>query len=154
MEIERKFTIKKLPEDLDSYAYADIEQGYLCRNPVVRVRRFNDDYILTYKNKQERKGSDPLINIEEEFPLTKEGYEHLLEKADGNVITKRRYMIPLENGLKIELDIFHGKFEGLYFAEVEFRSVEEANSFVAPDWFDEDVTDDYHYSNGYMSSIN
>lgn len=49
MEIERKFTIKKLPADLDRYPCRHIEQGYLCTDPVVRVRREDEEYILTYK---------------------------------------------------------------------------------------------------------
>ena len=51
MEIERKFLIKALPDDLDSYPCVHIEQGYLSTNPVVRIRKQNNDYILTYKGK-------------------------------------------------------------------------------------------------------
>ena len=49
MEIERKFLISKLPENLSDYPSHQIEQGYLTTNPVVRIRRQDDDYILTYK---------------------------------------------------------------------------------------------------------
>ena len=31
------------------------------------------------------------------LPLNKESYEHLLTKADGNIISKKRYVIPLQN---------------------------------------------------------
>ena len=74
------------------------------------------------------------------LPLTKESYEHLLEKADGTVITKTRYRIPEKNGLTIELDVFHGRYGGLLLAEVEFATEEEANSYCPPEWFGEDVT--------------
>ena len=49
MEIERKFLIKKekLPENLSQYPCLHIEQGYLCTDPVVRIRRQNDEYYLT-----------------------------------------------------------------------------------------------------------
>ena len=50
MEIERKFLISKLPENLDDYPFHQIEQGYLCTQPVVRIRRQDDTYILTYKS--------------------------------------------------------------------------------------------------------
>ena len=52
MEIERKFLIKKglLPAELESYPFHEIEQGYLCTNPVVRIRRQDDEYYLTYKS--------------------------------------------------------------------------------------------------------
>ena len=51
MEIERKYLIKQLPENLTSFEHHLIEQGYLCTEPVVRIRRQDDDYILTYKSK-------------------------------------------------------------------------------------------------------
>ncbi len=51
MEIERKFRIRRLPESLEQYPYLQIEQGYLCTKPVVRIRKSNEDYILTYKSK-------------------------------------------------------------------------------------------------------
>ena len=52
MEIERKFLIKELPGDLDNYPCHRIEQAYLNTNPVVRIRRQDDTYILTYKGEE------------------------------------------------------------------------------------------------------
>ena len=49
MEIERKYLLKHIPSDLDKYESKKIAQGYLCTSPVVRVRRSNDDYYMTYK---------------------------------------------------------------------------------------------------------
>ena len=49
MEIERKFLVPALPENLSSYPCHLIEQAYLCTSPVVRIRRQDDDFILTYK---------------------------------------------------------------------------------------------------------
>ena len=81
-----------------------------------------------------------------------DSYAHLLQKADGNIITKRRYLIPLAP-YTIELDVFSGIFEGVIVAEVEFPSIEEAESFSAPDWFGEDVTYDGRYHNSVMSRM-
>ena len=96
MEIERKFLIDKLPDDIESYPFHLIEQAYLCTNPVVRIRREDDDFILTYK------GSGLMQREEANLSLTSEGYYHLLTKADGNVITKKRYLIPLEHPQVVE----------------------------------------------------
>ena len=86
------------------------------------------------------------------LPLNKESYEHLLKKADGNIITKTRYLIPINDGtLTAELDIFEGKFEGMELIEVEFSSVEQADAFQKPDWFGEDVTQNKKYHNSYLS---
>ncbi len=66
------------------------------------------------------------------LPLTAESYAHLKAKADGNIISKRRYLIPLSDGLTIELDVFATPFDGLWLAEVEFESEEQANTFTPP----------------------
>ena len=146
MEIERKFLVPVLPENLASCPCHLIEQAYLCTSPVVRIRRQDDDFILTYK------GSGMMAREEYNLPLTKESYEHLLPKADGIVITKKRYVIPLETeGLKAELDIFEGRHKGLRIVEVEFESEEQANHFTPPDWFGEDVTFDGRYHNSHLS---
>ena len=155
MEIEHKYLIKELPSNLESYKKKEIEQGYLNRSPVLRIRKSNDNYIFTYKLKKAREEKDaPICNEEIEAPLTKEAYLHLREKVDGNIIVKTRYIIPyLYDGkeYKIELDVFHGKLEGLIFAEVEFESVEDAMSFRKPEWFGAEVSGDRRYRNGFMS---
>lgn len=145
MEIERKFLVNKLPENIEQYDSHDIEQAYLCTDPVVRVRRQDNEYFLTYK-------SSGLMSHEEyNLPLNEVSYLHLLSKADGNVITKRRYLIPLPDGLMVELDIFSGVKEGLILAEVEFGTEDEAVRFTPPEWLGEDVTFLPEYHNSHMS---
>ena len=148
MEIERKFIPKDLPEDLSQFKYHKIEQAYLNTAPVVRIRRQDDEYYLTYK------GGGMMSRKEYNLPLDRESYEHLREKADGNIITKTRYLIPINDGsLTAELDIFEGKFAGMLLVEVEFSSVEQADAFQKPDWFGEDVTYDKKYHNSYLSKL-
>ncbi len=159
-EIERKFLIKELPGDLSAYRSRQIEQAYLCREPVIRIRRDQEKYYMTYK------GSGLMERTEYNLPLTKESYEHLLEKADGRVIRKVRYEIPLLadeslfpgfdeerlgkinslTPLVIELDIFSCP-EGRILAEVEFPDRETAEAFVMPELFIKEVTDDPAYHN-------
>ena len=144
MEIERKFTISKLPEDLDTYPCHHIEQGYLSTNPVVRIRRQDEEYILTYK------GSGMMVRTEYNLPLTRESYEHMKPKADGVVITKKRYNIPFGK-YTVELDVFEEELKGLIIAEVEFATKEEAEQFCPPDWFEKDVTFSKEYHNSYLA---
>lgn len=150
MEIERKYLVKELPFPLDSFDVRIIEQGYLCTAPVVRIRRDNDKYELTYKS------GGLMKRREENLPLNKSAYEHLVSKIDGRLIQKKRYMIPLNganSGLTVELDIFEGNLAPLMLAEVEFSNEEKANTFVAPDWFGEDVTFCGLYHNSYLSKL-
>lgn len=157
MEIERKYLIKKLPEDLDNYCYKKIEQGYLCNNPTVRIRKMDDEYILTYKSKVKtagkQKADKAIINNEVELPLTKKAYKQLREKTDSNLIRKKRYYIPLKEGLTAELDIFEGRLKGFYMAEVEFPDEETADSFNPPAWFDRELSADKRFSNHNLSKL-
>ena len=85
------------------------------------------------------------------LPLNAGAYEHLKEKIDGKLVSKRRYLIPLENELTIELDVFYEPCKGLLLAEVEFPDEQSANSFCPPSWFGKDVTFDGRYHNSALS---
>lgn len=145
MEIERKFLVHTFPENLNTFPLRHIEQGYLNTAPVIRIRRDNDRYELTYKSKG-------LLSREEyNLPLTEEAYRHLIPKIDGRLITKKRYMIPIDHTLTAELDVFEGDLAPLVLVEVEFPDEKSAKSFIAPDWFGEDVTFSGKYHNSYLS---
>ena len=146
MEIERKFLIKQLPENLDKYPCRRLEQGYLCIAPVIRIRKDNETYELTYK------GKGAMIREEYNLPLTADAYAHLKAKIDGRLIAKKRYMIPYQS-YTIELDVFENDLAPLTLAEVEFSTEEQANNFIPPDWFAEDVTFSKLYHNSYLSQI-
>ncbi len=146
MEIERKFLIKELPENLEQYEKRHLEQGYLCTGPVVRIRKDNDRYELTYKS------GGMMVRQEYNLPLDESSYEHLKTKIDGRLISKTRYMIPYSI-YTIELDVFENDLAPLLLAEVEFPSEEEANTFVPPAWFGEDVTFSKLYHNSVLSKI-
>ncbi|MDE5864254.1 MAG: CYTH domain-containing protein [Lachnospiraceae bacterium] len=149
MEIERKFLIDKnnLPVDLSQYPHSDLEQAYLITNPVLRIRKKNNCYILTYK------GQGLMKREEVEFPLPQEAYDKLLSKTEGNVITKTRYKIPEKDNLTIELDLFHGLFEGLYLAEVEFPDEDTAQCYLPPSWFGREVTEELTFHNSTLSAM-
>lgn len=159
MEIERKFTVRTLPDNLEQYPYHIIEQAYLNTDPVIRIRKQDDCYYLTYK------GKGLLAREEYNLPLNEHSYYHLRQKADGNIISKKRYLIPIEHpsftedymphdsqtGLTIELDLFEAPFDSLIIAEVEFPSREMAAAFLPVDWFLDDVTDNPEYHNSNLS---
>ena len=148
MEIERKYLVKQMPCSLQDYPNTLMEQAYLCISPVVRIRQDQDRYYLTYK------GGGMLEREEYNLPLNREAYLHLREKADGILISKRRYRIPLKNALTAELDVFSGPLDGLCMVEVEFPDRDSADRFTPPEWFGTEVTFDPRYHNSSMSQGN
>lgn len=147
-EIERKYLVRQIPEDLSVYEVQEITQAYLCIKPVIRVRSIGRSgevsYVLTVK------GGGMVVREEHELPLEKEQYEFLLQKKEGRVISKKRYRIPLKDGHIAELDAFEGELAGLYTVEVEFESVEEMDSFTPPEWFGQDVSQDLRFKNSHL----
>ena len=85
MEIERKFLIKRLPEGLDTYEHHEISQGYISTYPVMRIRQLDESYILTMKS------SGLLTREEYEMSISKEEFDNLTAKVDGNVIMLEKF---------------------------------------------------------------
>ena len=147
MEIERKFLVdSKLTPSLSGYPKHEMAQGYISTDPVVRIRRSDEKFILTVK-------SGGLLSREEfEMFLTEDQFTGLSIHVQGLIIEKTRYLIPC-SPYTIELDVFHGALEGLLYAEVEFPSVEEAEAFTPPSWFGREVTEDGSFTNAALSRL-
>ena len=153
MEIERKFLVADIPLELDRYQVKHMEQLYVSTRPVIRIRRSDDKRVLTVKSK------GLLSRQEFEMEIDENEYQNL------RLIEKDRYIIPVtdtegtcgdwsvDEKLRIELDVFHGIFQGLVYAEVEFPSEEAAEAFTAPKWFLRDVTGEGMYQNSALSSM-
>ncbi len=155
MEIERKYEIIHVPGNLEQYHRKKIEQGYLCHNPTIRIRKSNEDYYITYKSKtgREQRQGGAIIRNEVELPLSEEAYITLRSKTEGNMVYKTRYLIPLPGGLTAELDYFEGLLEGLVLAEVEFPDEKAADEFIPPDWLGKELSEDKRYSNYHLSKL-
>ena len=147
-EIERKYLVTSdCYKDL-AVAHHHIRQGYISREKTgtVRVRITNDKAYLTIKGKPAA-GHFARYEWEKEI-LVKEA-EELMKLCQGTIIDKTRWIVPaMEEGLKWEVDEFHGKHEGLVVAEIELASEEQI--VVLPAFIGKEVTDDPQYYNANM----
>lgn len=145
MEIERKFLVDAVPDDVRDHPSSVLEQGYIALDPdgtEVRIRRKDGASTLAVKS------SGGLARVEEELPIDDAAFERLWPLTEGRRIEKVRHVIPAnESGLVIELDVYRGDLDGLVVAEVEFSGEDEAHAFTPPDWFGADVTADGRYKN-------
>lgn len=153
-EIERKYAVSYLPEDLKIEKVINIEQAFIYRdiNTIIRIRKIknifdkaeenNVEYIYTVKTKGDIQYNDN-YNVgkkyEIECNIEKEQYEKLLKNKISNIIEKTRIVCPIENQLKAEIDIYHNYLKGLLTVEVEFPNEEIAKSFVKPNWIGEEL---------------
>lgn len=152
-EIEKKYKVLRLPEGFPNYPHKEIEQSYLNKgSEPIRLRRFEQNGEVSCLLSKKVRESD-ICCVEHNISLPPEVYEALKEAKEGRTIRKTRYIIPLYGGLKAELDVFHDFFEGLRYAEIEFPSVEAAESYKTPDWLGEPQSSRGVLSNYYMAVV-
>ncbi|OGE30576.1 hypothetical protein A2631_03405 [Candidatus Daviesbacteria bacterium RIFCSPHIGHO2_01_FULL_44_29] len=133
-EIERKFLIKKLP-DLSDQTPILYERYYLRRGDDV------EDRIQLKGGKYEREILESVSSLarkKHKTTLTKGEFESLKQQASEVIIREGYQIKDIPNGT---IKIYHGRFEGLIRAEVEFPSEEKAQAFKAPDWFGKEISD-------------
>jgi len=142
-EIEKKYLINEIDTGkLISPSF--IKQGYIAVDEdgtEVRIRQKGEKFYLTVKS------GGSLVRMEEEMEIDEEKFNNLWKFAENRSIIKNRYEISLGNELTGELDIYEGRLEGLKVIEVEFPNMETAESFKAPEWFGQDITEDKSYKN-------
>lgn len=142
-EIERKFLIKRLPVEILRCRHFQIAQGYLANETGgrhVRLRRKAKTASLTFKV---GRGS---AREEREIRLSPKQFATLWPATAGRRLRKVRYEIPWKK-LTIEIDIYHGRNQGLMVAEVEFPNQSSCRKFKPPGWFGREVTGEKRYSN-------
>ncbi|MEN9399949.1 MAG: hypothetical protein RL632_1050 [Bacteroidota bacterium] len=142
MEIERKFLLHTaLWDALEKPSPKKIIQAYLVNTPekTVRVRIKGSKGYLTIKGPT--KG---ISRSEFEYEIPLGDAEALIEQFAEKVIDKDRYELRFE-GKVWEVDVFHGKLEGLLLAEIELQ--EEGETFSIPNWISTEVSTDPEYFN-------
>ena len=147
-EIEKKFLVKRLPDNLKRWPHFIIEQGYLATEPAgrqVRLRKRGKATSLTFKV---GRGSH---REEREIKLSPNQFEALWPGTVGRRLRKVRYEIPWDS-VKIEIDVYYRgrharRRRRLRVAEVEFPDTASCRDFKPPWWFGREVTGEKRYSN-------
>ena len=144
MEIERKFLINDknaINNIIKNYNKKEIIQDYLYIDSITAIRKRKivdkkiEKYFYTVKT---MKTGISVNEIEKE--ITQKEYDELKLNPKYNSIIKDRFVIPYLDNLKIEFDLFHGIYEGIAFAEIEFKNEEEAKNTKLPSWFGKDIS--------------
>ena len=148
MEIERKYLVTSDSYKQMAVARYHICQGYISREKTgtVRIRITDGKAYLTIKGKP---AAGHFARYEWEKEIDVQEAKELMHLCQGTIIDKTRWIIPAkEEGLKWEVDEFHGKHAGLTLAEIELTSEEQ--EVEKPDFVGEDVTSDPRYYNANM----
>lgn len=143
IEIERKFLLGSDAWRSQAVSVRSLRQGYVAAAPdrSVRVRIIGPHAWLTLKF-----GPAGPAREEFEYPIPLADAEAILAHA-ADTIDKERHIVPWQ-GLVFEIDVFHGRLEGLVLAELETETNGPVGSF--PDWIGREVTDDARYYNAVL----
>lgn len=157
LEIERKFLIRRPDEGtlLARGAVAsEITQTYLRSDggTAERVRMRVTDGVTVYTHTVKTRLS-AMTAVEEERVITREEYDFLLLRADGEraPICKTRYCLPICGGHVPEIDVYPF-WQRQAIMEIELSSEEEALDLPAGITVLREVTGDRRYSNRALAS--
>ncbi len=143
VEIERKFWLKEFPEFVPWDRVLPVHQGYLLTDDgELRIRLLGEETFIATKSE----GTIQRVQWENKIP--KGPFEFLWTHTPDVRVMKDRYYIS-HGPLELELDVYKGPLTGLITLECEFRSREEADKFILPEWAAEavEVTDDPAFKN-------
>lgn len=146
-EIERKFLLADVADEVDLGPGSALRQGYLAEEGQieVRIRIAGHEATLTVK------AGTGLRRTEVERPLPLDEAEALWPFTEGRRIEKVRHRVALGDGIVAEVDRYAGALEGLATVEVELPSEEAAGSFVPPAWFGRELTDEPGWGNAALA---
>ena len=91
MEIEKKYLTTKIPFDINKFSKTEIEQCYISTDPVIRIRKSDENYFLTFK------GTGEISREEFETKITETQYKNLLKHHDIYLYHKYRITLVFLN---------------------------------------------------------
>ena len=146
-EIERKFLLQTIPEDIIQQSQAvAIKQGYLVvgQHCELRVRSKGEQYFFTSKRGQ------GMVREEKEQEIDQVIFDLVWPFTEGRRLEKTRHLYT-RNNLVYEFDLYTGDLADLRVLEVEFTSVEAAEGFEMPDFCIKEITNDSRYKNANLA---
>lgn len=145
-EIERKFLVTSSSYREAVVDAVELAQGYLNTDPdsTVRVRVAGPRGFITVKSR-----NIGATRNEWEYEIPVSDAREMLALCTG-VLVKTRYIVPATDGLRWEIDEFHGPLEGLTVAEIELPS--EDTRFDRPSFIGREVTGDAAYYNSNLAA--
>ncbi len=150
IELERTFLLKYTPEGLEKCNSVEIIDIYIPRsagNPILRIRKSGEKYVIT--KKQPIKGIDSSEQNEESIPLSFEEFKEL-GLLEGKRLRKIRYYYPFE-GMIAEIDIYLDDLKGLCIVDFEFKKKEDKDNFKMPEFCLVDVTQEKFCAGGILA---
>lgn len=152
------------------YTGVERERRWLCRHvPHELVRRtemITDLYVsgarLRLREARPTDGSAAILRLSRKADVDKhtrlitsiylpeDEFAVLAESLPGGRIKKIRHRLHSVPGVMLLVDEFQGELAGLFLAEAEFKTQEQLEAFLAPQFTVCEVTDDPRFTGGHL----
>ena len=135
-EIERKFVVTYLPEELlETRKPVIVRQGYVTAegDHHVRIRDEGGKFTMTVKQ------GFGLKRLDTEISISAEQFNDLWPLTQHMRVEKKRYRIGF-CGHRLCLDVFSGHLAPLILVEVAFENEMQSRQFFPPDYAELEVT--------------
>jgi len=149
-ELEKTYLAKELPKGLKNCKSKEIIDVYIPKtseHPVLRLRKNGDKFELT-KKEPIREGDSSHQN-EQTIVLTETEFKALNNQVKGKRVRKIRYFYDFE-GRIAEFDVFQNDLLGLVVVDFEFKTLEEKEKFIIPDFCLAEVTQEKFIAGGML----
>lgn len=134
-EIERRFLVLHDGWRVSATTSRRLTDGVMSRTDQLKVRVRTDGSNAWLTLKSARQG---ITRTEQDFAIPVHMASHLIRNScQGRIIEKTRYCVPVGSSMW-SVDTFHGRFEGLVWAEIELSR--EGETFARPDWLGQEVS--------------
>jgi len=150
IELEKTYLLKYLPEDIKKKQSIEIFDIYIPKSAdhsILRIRKRGEVCEIT--KKQPINGNDSSEQEEHTINLSKEEFSELAT-VDGKKLHKLRYIYPYGENMA-EIDVYQDDFEGLVFVDFEFKTNEEKDKLLMPDFCLAETTQEKFCAAGWLA---
>jgi CYTH domain-containing protein len=153
------------------YTSVERERRWLCRRVphelVLRTEAITDLYVagtrLRLREARPLDGGAPMLRLSRKADVDKhtrlitsiylheEEFAVLAASLAGDRIRKLRHRLQGSAEVMLAVDEFQGELEGLIIAEAEFKTQEQLESFIPPEFAVREVTDDLRFTGGQLA---
>jgi len=155
-EVEKKYLVKRKPDNLEKYKKVGIKQWYITKedDSVTNRLRLYDTGECIF----ELKKGHYMFREEIAFQADFKEFEELIKWAPN--LSKDRYILIDNEMFQITLDVYKEQLEGLLIMEVEGKGNDAFNNvfnWEVPKewtWVEKEVSDDNNYSNNILAIKN
>lgn len=133
-EIERKFLVQNMP-NIKGVVPTLQERYFLQRGDLVEERIQKNGTIFEYEKKVALSPREWRRNKKQ---LTEEEFKELSRKA-SKVLKRESYSLSKKNP-RVSIKVYLGEYKGFIFAEVEFDSLKECETFTPLTWMGSEIT--------------